>query len=369
MKIVYLCNEINLKSGWGVLNYHTIINSLPFFDEVIVLTLINADNVEVCDYDNLKIFPILCSQTDAMYKLGLICLDKISIRLNINIKNIDIIHVLVEPLLPLVGTFKYSKKVFGIVGTYSDFPFRVGINRFLYRVALKDIDKIVSISEYTKSRFNNRYKQDLHVIPLGVDFNYFRRGESCSTRERSIVFVGHIKPRKGLIYALKAFKNIIKDDEHITFYIIGEVHMSAYTDSCLQFIEENKMNKQVIFLGKVSDQELIRIYKKSICNLLPSVNDGNSFEGFGLIHLEANACGIPSIGSSDCGNESAIVNGKTGFLCKQEDVSSIQESIVTIIKDFDDGGFKKWENECVQHAKNNDWYYYFLQIKTQVYGF
>ena len=39
MKMVYICNEINLNSGWGVINYHTVINSLPFFDEVIVITL------------------------------------------------------------------------------------------------------------------------------------------------------------------------------------------------------------------------------------------------------------------------------------------------------------------------------------------
>ena len=133
------------------------------------------------------------------------------------------------------------------------------------------------------------------------------------------------------------------------------------------YIEENDMDRQVLFLDQIGNDALIEVYSKSICNILPSINKDNHFEGFGLIHLEANACGTPSIGSLDCGNESAIINGKTGFLCKQKDVVSIQNRMEDIIKDFDNNHFEAWEKECKQHAKKNDWKYYFNQLKTKIY--
>ena len=367
MKIVYICNEINFNSGWGVVNYHTVINSLPFFDEVIVITLKSANNIALSEHDNLKVLPILSSMDNSKYKLGLVIVDRINIKKYIKINSVDIVHVLVEPLLPLMDAFKDSKKIFSIIGTYSDLPFRVGFNKFLYRKSLKKVDKIVSISEYTANRFNNIYKQHIDVIPLGVDFNNFKYKESYPEKERAFVFVGHIKPRKGLIYALEAFKNIMNHDDSVIFYIVGAETTGPYTDTCLNYIKKNKMSRQVVFLGRVSDKELIEIYNKSICNVLTSVNDCGYFEGFGLIHLEANACGIPSIGSLDCGNESAIINGKTGFLCEQKNVDSIQDSMKIIIKDFDNNNFKAWGKECRQYAKENDWKYYFNQLKTKIY--
>jgi glycosyltransferase involved in cell wall biosynthesis len=367
MKIVYICNEINFNSGWGVVNYHTVINSLPFFDEVIVITLKSANNIDLTEYGNLKVFPILGSMTNSKYKLGLVIIDNINIKKNINIGSIDLVHVLVEPLLPLVDIFKDSKKIFSIVGTYSDLAFKVGLNKFLYRKSLKKIDTIVSISEYTANRFNNIYKSCLKVIPLGVDFNSFKRKKYHPARERAFVFVGHIKPRKGLIYALEAFKNIINYDDNIKLYIVSAVTGGPYADICFNYIKENKMSKQVVFLGKVSNDELTKIYNTSICNILTSINDEGHYEGFGLIHLEANACGIPSIGSLDCGNESAIINGKTGFLCRQKAIASIQDSMEIIIKDFDNNNFEAWEKRCTQHAKENNWPYYFKKLKTKVY--
>lgn len=370
MNIVYICNEINLKNGWGVVSYHTIRNSLKFFDEVTVITNKKANNVtSFSDCHNLRVFPILHSINNSALKMGLIAIDRISIKRHCNIIDTDIVHILVEPLLPLVNIFKNSKKIFSIHGTYSDILFKAGFNQFLFRGSLKKIDRILSNSEYTKNRFNNIYKQEISVIPLGIDNESFRVTEIDTLRERAFVFVGHLKIRKGLIYALEAFKNIMRDDEKVLFYIIGAVSIGQYADTCLNYIKKNKMNKQVVFLGKVDDNNLIEIYNKSICNLLPSVNDENHYEGFGLVHLEANACGTPTIGSIDCGNESAIINGKTGFLCKQKDVDSIQKSMESILNDFDNDNFEVWTKECTRHAKENDWKYYFNQLNKILYRY
>lgn len=366
MKVVYICNEISLSHGWGVLNYYTITEAAKIYPEVIVITLSNAENCNLASFPNIKIYPILTSMHDRFYKIASQYMDKINIYRHIDIHDVNIVHVLVEPLLPLCSIFKNSKKVFGIVGTYSDLPFRKGINRFLYNHYLKYIDEIVAISEYTKERFNNIYNQPLCAISLGVDYHRFAIDQN-SVQEKAFVFVGHIKQRKGLIYALKAFKKIIETDKEIKFYIVGAVTKDHYAQQCIEYIETEKLSEQVIFLGHVNDQELVEIYHRSIANILTSINQDDHFEGFGLIHLEANACGIPSIGSKNCGNESAIVDGVTGFLCEQKNISDIETKMKLIIQDFENGKFNIWKMNCLKYAQENTWTNYFKKLNEKVY--
>ena len=120
---------------------------------------------------------------------------------------------------------------------------------------------------------------------------------------------------------------------------------------------------------QLSDDELIDLYSKAMCNVLTSINAGEHFEGFGLIHLEANACGIPSLGSRNSGNESAILDGKTGYLCEQKNVNDIKEKMELIISDFDNDDFDKWKQNCITHAIGNSWEKYFNVIFTRVYNY
>jgi len=68
-------------------------------------------------------------------------------------------------------------------------------------------------------------------------------------------------------------------------------------------------------LENVSNQELIKLYYQSDLFLLtPIYVEGSKFEGFGLVYLEANACGKPVIGTYGCGAEDAIKDNYSGFL-------------------------------------------------------
>ena len=80
----------------------------------------------------------------------------------------------------------------------------------------------------------------------------------------------------------------------------------------------------------MSEKELVDLYRKSKVNVLPSQSSDSYFEGFGLIHLEANACGTYTIGCKNSGNEDAIID-ENGILIEPEDYKGLSNQIVEII--------------------------------------
>jgi len=68
---------------------------------------------------------------------------------------------------------------------------------------------------------------------------------------------------------------------------------------------------------------------------LPSLTVGEKFEGFGLVFLEASACGLPVIGTTGSGVAEAVLDGETGLLVPQGDVPALAEAITRVLTDDD----------------------------------
>ena len=102
---------------------------------------------------------------------------------------------------------------------------------------------------------------------------------------------------------------------------------------CSALIEELGLQAHVTFLGEVSEQELVAWYHRATAFVMPSLSVGDHFEGFGLVHLEANACGTPAIGTWESGAEEVIVDGENGFLVPQNDPEALAEAIGRLLAD------------------------------------
>jgi phosphatidylinositol alpha-1,6-mannosyltransferase len=68
---------------------------------------------------------------------------------------------------------------------------------------------------------------------------------------------------------------------------------------------------------------------------LPSLTVGEKFEGFGLVFLEASACGLPVIGTTGSGVAEAVRDGETGLLVPQNDVPALADAITRVLTDAD----------------------------------
>ena len=92
----------------------------------------------------------------------------------------------------------------------------------------------------------------------------------------------------------------------------------AYHQQLLRWAEEAGCAGRVHFLGNVSEDEKVDLLQHASVFLhTPVTAKDGGFEGFGIVYLEAAACGVPAIGTLDCGAEDAIVPGVTGLLVEQ----------------------------------------------------
>jgi phosphatidylinositol alpha-1,6-mannosyltransferase len=95
------------------------------------------------------------------------------------------------------------------------------------------------------------------------------------------------------------------------------------------------VHERVHILGPKDENELLSWYRRCDIFLLNSTNQGEHFEGFGLVLLEANACGKPVVGCLDCGAEDIITNGENGFLVPQNDHRKTADALSAILTDPD----------------------------------
>jgi glycosyltransferase involved in cell wall biosynthesis len=117
--------------------------------------------------------------------------------------------------------------------------------------------------------------------------------------------------------------------------IIGDNSNAAYQSRLHAIIEKHDLGRAVHILGRVPEETLIGWYHAADVFALPSINAGDQFEGFGLVHLEAGAANLPAIGTLGCGAEDAIDDGETGYLVPQNDPVALAGAITRLLQDDD----------------------------------
>ena len=365
MKILYVCNEVTKRNGWGVINFHTIKGAIESGHEVHVLTEVDAPSLIIA---GVKYYPMLFDIGGIRQNPMQFIKSFFKLRNLLKSENYDVVHILVEPYLLYFSILNHPNIVLSLVGTYAISIFKDSALSTLYKRALAKVHRLLAISDYTAAYFRKNVTDayPIFVVPLGVDMGVFNfRYDPNHMKKQWFTLVGQLKERKGVKVAIKAIANLKERYPEIKLHIIGADN-GNYAKSCKALVEELGVSGQVEFTGALSQASLVDFYHNSIGNVLPSVNaEDGSFEGFGLIHLEANACSILTIGSKDCGNESAIKEGISGFLAEQNDDKSLSQCMEKIIKIHIDGDYEQYAHKCYQYAVQNSWDNYFKTVCNQ----
>ena len=268
----------------------------------------------------------------------------------------DVIHAFIESYAYIAYWLsKMTGKPYYITahGTYAVLPYASVYKKFFHKRAMLGAKRIICISEYTKMRLAKYNLKNLAVINNGITFENFYRSEVAQKKELAMISVGMLKHRKGQHITLEAFAKVREIYPDAKYYIVGDDSDQEYTRLLKKLVGDLLLGDAVIFLNKIRDEELLELYRKASLFVMTPISYGDYFEGFGLVYLEANAAGLPVIGSFDSGAEDAIQDSKTGLLVPQEDVMATTEVILRILGEKELA--TKLSEQGISWAREHDW--------------
>ena len=126
---------------------------------------------------------------------------------------------------------------------------------------------------------------------------------------RVVLTVGRLQKRKGhdmMIRALPAIRRAVPD---VLYAIVGDGEERAALE---QLAEQEGVRQSVQFLGEVDDETLVRCYQQCDLFALPNRQVGGDIEGFGMVLLEAQACGRPVLAGASGGTAETMRVPETG---------------------------------------------------------
>lgn len=198
---------------------------------------------------------------------------------------------------------------------------------------LRRIKLVIANSSYTKKLVDQLAKTATSVaLPLGVDIDQFKPiNLELNNTNFTIGSLSRIHQFKGFDQVLEALMNLpIETQEKITWKIGGT---GPYLESFKEKIKHSTCHVNVEFEGFIPDKSLVEFYNQLDVFILftQDVPSQNSVEGFGLVFLEAQACGVPVIGTRTGGIPDAVDHNNGGWLFEQDDISGLSQQIEILI--------------------------------------
>lgn len=320
--------------GWGSYSRNLITQMKALGVQATVL--LTKDGLQDVPTD-LVTYPVLSSSPNNYRKPLYALIDFLKVRLGIRHRSWDIVHCLTEDLIPAAALIAGNNPLFiHAIGSYAVYPLTLAHLRPLYVRMYLRATKVICASQFTYQLLPNQVQlKNAEVLPLGVEFNNFHSTAEAlkpSVDSSLVLSVGAIKYRKGLHVSVRAMAQIIQKYPEVRYEIIGPiVHQGLYEELCA-FIYDRGLENKIRFLGPVDEDMLLKKYRECTVFVLTPVNQGSFFEGFGLVYLEANACGKPVVASRGCGAEEPVIHKYNGLLVPQSDVEATVEAIEYLLQ-------------------------------------
>ena len=204
---------------------------------------------------------------------------------------------------------------------------------------LRHAHDIVSVSRFCKGQIVARFgvrADRIHVINNGVDLDFYRPGPRdrsglpvAARDSRLILSVGRFIERKGHEQLLRAMPAILEKIPDAYCLIVGD---GPLREQLRTLILTLGLQARCTILVGVKPDDLRQLYRDCDVFALPcrTLADGNT-EGFGLVFLEANACGAPVIAGVAGGTIEAVDDGESGLLVDGSDPACIADAVTRVL--------------------------------------
>ena len=196
--------------------------------------------------------------------------------------------------------------------------------------------RVITCSRYMHQEVEELFMlppDKLDVVPNGVAVRDFevdpddaraKRAELTGPQTRMVLFAGRLEYEKGVQTVLHAMQRIRAQVGPTRFFVAG---VGTYSDQLRREVRRLGLQRHVRFTGFLEDRELRLHYAAADVAVAPSI-----YEPFGLVAVEAMACGTPVV-VGDTGGLREIVEGGTGLCFTPQDADALADALVRVLED------------------------------------
>jgi len=196
----------------------------------------------------------------------------------------------------------------------------------ILKIFIKKADLVFAISSFTGKTVKEIYDRKIEFLPYGTTLDGFNinieRDKLVSQSKFTVLFVGRHIERKGIEYLIKAAAMLNSTKFQIRIAGQGDLTEKLKNQAAKDAPE------QVVFLGKLSKEDLEKEYQNANCFILPAIIDSRGdTEGLGVVLIEAAQYGLPIIASDVGGIPDVVIDKKTGLLVPEKNPEAIAKAI------------------------------------------
>ncbi|MEP0355639.1 glycosyltransferase family 4 protein [Paraglaciecola sp.] len=232
---------------------------------------------------------------------------------------------------------------------------------WIVRRALKGADLLICNSQNSKRVLLAHWDVNPElttVITPGVDTNTFKPApKSLELRakfgwnERPVLLtVSRLELRKGHATLIEALVDIKAKIPDVLYAIIGGGPQKPELE---KLVSELSLEDNVMFMSELSDRQMIECYQQSDIFVLPNRDIGRNIEGFGIVMIEAQACGVPVIGGNSGGTPETLIEGKTGYIVDCNTPKPLSNKVQFMLANPNE--LREMKLNARAHSINYDW--------------
>lgn len=205
---------------------------------------------------------------------------------------------------------------------------------------LQEADHIIAVGNELYGTIVNEFEvpeQKVSIINMGVNRDVFKplnkelARKACGLEENIIpvLFVGNIIKQKGLLELCSAFSKLIVTEPGLRLYLIGPQKDQNFNEELNNYLQAHNILQYVQFLGVKDQKEIAQWMSAAEIFVLPS-----HIEGFGLVALEAMACGTAVVGTNVGGLKYLLADG-AGHVVPAKESDALFKAILYLIRNQD----------------------------------
>jgi phosphatidylinositol alpha-mannosyltransferase len=238
----------------------------------------------------------------------------------------DLVHVH-EPLSPSVGIIALIQASVPVVGTFHanlDHSLALRLGSPILRRGFDKLAVRIAVSESARRTWQRYFGKPMLIIPNGAPSEFFDKREpvpAFTDGRPTVLFVGRLESRKGLLYLVRAFLRLKPAYPALRLVVVGRDDRNA-RDRAMAMVPP-RLRPDLLFVGSVPQEDLASYYASADVFCAPSTGG----ESFGIVLVEAMASGVPVVCSDIGGYRALVHDGTEGLLVPPRDPAALATAI------------------------------------------